>query len=189
MRLFSSRQKTPSSEGKMFRELSEGSPRAQMAVYRRLASSIYPTTLRIAGNPQDAEDAMQEAFLRLFKAYADHSPDIGDTNEGLTAWLRRTGANCAIDILRRRAHFSADEPSERDFPDEGDAAEPDLSADIAAIHEACCRLPDSYRTILSLHLFEGYDYEECAEILHITQGTVRVQYLRAKRRLLKELEK
>lgn len=172
----------------LIRELASGEPSAQTAIYRKLASSIYPTALRITACPQDAEDAMQEAFLRLFKTACEGTADFGDSWESLTAWLRHTAANCAIDILRRRSLFSPSEPSEADLSDETDLQDDDTEAEIEDIHRAVLGLPSQYRTILSLHLFEGYDYEECAGILGVPEGTVRVKYLRAKRRLLKELK-
>jgi RNA polymerase sigma-70 factor (ECF subfamily) len=51
------------------------------------------------------------------------------------------------------------------------------------------QLPDGYRTVLSLYLFEGYDHEEISEILGVAQSTVRTQYIRAKQKLLKLLKK
>ena len=65
---------------------------------------------------------------------------------------------------------------------------PDLANRINAEHEevkkAVKELPNGYRTVLSLHLFEGYDQEEIAEILQISHATVRTQYMRAKQKLL-----
>lgn len=183
MRLFKTTRPCDTSDN-LLRSLAEGSPKACMEAYRLLSDRIYPTALRICGNTQDAEDAMQEAFLRLFKVCADGQCEFTSCIETLVAWLRRTAANCAIDILRRRMLFSTSEPTDTDLKSE----EPDdPEADIEAVRQALKLLPASSRTILSLHLFEGYDYEECAEILGIPQSTVRVQYLRAKRRLIKEL--
>jgi len=51
------------------------------------------------------------------------------------------------------------------------------------------QLPDGYRTVLSLYLFEGYDHEEISQILGVAQSTVRTQYIRAKQKLLKLLKK
>lgn len=187
MRLFNSKRRSDSADN-LLRSLAEGSPRACMEAYKRLSGRIYPTVYRITGNAQDAEDAMQEAFLRLFRACDEGLPGFASCDESLVAWLKRTGANCAIDILRRHMLFSDAEPSEIDMNNAAEEEEPlDFEADIEIIHQAVSRLPASSRTILSLHLFEGYDNDECAEILGIPQGTVRVQYLRAKRRLIKEL--
>lgn len=175
----------------MLKALYEGSPQAQTDVYRSLASRIYPTALRITGNAEDAEDAMQEAFLRLFRTCMEKNGSIKDNDGSLTAWLKHTAVNCSIDILRRRSLFNTGEPQEHELTTDNEETgnDEDTWADIETVHKATLSLPPAYRTILSLHLFEGYDHEECAEILGVPQGTVRVQYLRAKRRLLKELSK
>ncbi len=55
---------------------------------------------------------------------------------------------------------------------------------VEEIKKAVKELPNGYRTVLSLHLFEGYDQEEIAEILQISHATVRTQYMRAKQKLL-----
>ena len=57
------------------------------------------------------------------------------------------------------------------------------------IKQTMQQLPDGYRTVLSLYLFEGYDHEEIAEILEVAQSTVRTQYIRAKQKLLQLLKK
>jgi RNA polymerase sigma factor (sigma-70 family) len=59
----------------------------------------------------------------------------------------------------------------------------------AAIKKAMIHLPAGYRTVLSLFLFEGYDYDEISEIMHISPATVRTQYHRGKLKLLQLLQK
>ena len=62
--------------------------------------------------------------------------------------------------------------------------EEELKFKVDEIKKAVKELPNGYRTVLSLHLFEGYDQEEVAEILQISHATVRTQYMRAKQKLL-----
>lgn len=69
-------------------------------------------------------------------------------------------------------------PEEDSFDEEG------LKYKVEEIKKAVKELPNGYRTVISLHLFEGYDQEEIAEILQITHATVRTQYMRAKQKLL-----
>jgi RNA polymerase sigma-70 factor (ECF subfamily) len=59
-----------------------------------------------------------------------------------------------------------------------------LKLKVEEIKKAVKELPNGYRTVLTLHLFEGYDQEEIAEILQISHATVRTQYMRAKQKLL-----
>jgi RNA polymerase sigma-70 factor (ECF subfamily) len=65
--------------------------------------------------------------------------------------------------------------------------EPDYN--VEEVKQAMCQLPDGYRTILSLYLFEGYDHEEISEVLNISSSTSRSQYLRAKKRLIELVKK
>jgi RNA polymerase sigma-70 factor (ECF subfamily) len=65
--------------------------------------------------------------------------------------------------------------------------EPDYNVD--QVKEAMSQLPDGYRTILSLYLFEGFDHEEISEVLKISSSTSRSQYLRAKKKLIELIKK
>jgi RNA polymerase sigma-70 factor (ECF subfamily) len=69
-------------------------------------------------------------------------------------------------------------PEEDAFDEEG------LKLKVEEIKKAVKELPNGYRTVLTLHLFEGYDQEEIAEIMQISHATVRTQYMRAKQKLL-----
>jgi RNA polymerase sigma factor (sigma-70 family) len=76
-----------------------------------------------------------------------------------------------------------------DLPDENELDEADIWYTVDMIKQRMQQLPDGYRTVLSLYLFEGYDHEEISEILGVAQSTVRTQYIRAKQKLLKLIKK
>ena len=76
-----------------------------------------------------------------------------------------------------------------DLPEEKELDETDIWYTVDMIRQTVQQLPDGYRTVLSLYLFEGYDHEEISEILGVAQSTVRTQYIRAKQKLLKLLKK
>ena len=71
-----------------------------------------------------------------------------------------------------------------ELPQEEMLDENELSLKVETIKKAMMLLPNGYRTVLSLYLFEGYDHEEIAEILNVAHTTVRTQYMRAKQKLL-----
>lgn len=152
---------------------------AQLALYKQFAQRLYIACLRIVGNPADAEEAMQDAFLKIFTRidqYTDHLC--------FEAWIHRIAVHTAIDYVRRQTpewdelseNYAAAEPDEPD--------EDDIRYSVKQIKEATAKLPAGYRVILSLYLFEGYDMEEIASILDIKPPSVRSQYMRAKRKLL-----
>jgi len=70
------------------------------------------------------------------------------------------------------------------LPEEEQIDEKNIQFKVEEIKKAVKQLPNGYRTVLSLYLFEGYDHEEIAEILRISHATVRTQYMRAKQKLL-----
>ena len=70
------------------------------------------------------------------------------------------------------------------MPEEAGVDENEIEYKVKEIKNAITKLPDGYRTVLSLYLLEGYDQEEIASILGITHTTVRTQYIRAKQKLL-----
>lgn len=157
----------------------KGNRNAQLALYKQFAQRLYTACLRITGNAPDAEEAMQDAFLKIFT-------HLDQYREGqcFEAWMRRIAVHTAIDYVRRQAPEWEELSDNYAEPDEEEPNEEEIQYSVARIKEACKKLPAGYRVILSLSLFEGYDREEIASILKIQPSSVRSQYLRAKRKLL-----
>lgn len=162
-----------------------GDRKAQFEIYRLYYKSMYNTSLRIVRDPQEAEDIMQESFLSAFRKIKMYSGEVS-----FGAWLKKIVINNSLDALKKRKFLIedldenvAEQVSEEDQPDE------DLTAvRVDQIRQAIDRLPDGYRIVLSLHLLEGYDHKEIAEILNISSSTSRSQYTRARQKLLKFLK-
>ena len=76
-----------------------------------------------------------------------------------------------------------------ELPEENGSDEAQIWYTVDMIKQSIRQLPDGYRTVLTLYLFEGYDHEEISEILGVAQSTVRTQYIRAKQKLLQLLKK
>lgn len=159
-----------------------GSRKAQFELYKLYASAMYNVALRIVNDDAEAEDVLQEAFLDAFNRIKDFRQE---TTFGL--WLKQIVINRAINYLRKRkAEFVGLEDVE--VADEPNYDESETVLKVEAIKAAMNELPDGYRVVLTLYLFEGYDHEEIAHILKITENTSRSQYLRAKRKLNSLLE-
>lgn len=163
-------------------ECRTGSRKAQFELYKLYASAMYNVALRIVNDDAEAEDVLQEAFLDAFNRIKDFRQE---TTFGL--WLKQIVINRAINYLRKRKLdlISLDEVEVADDPNY-DESETVLK--VEAIKAAMNELPDGYRVVLTLYLFEGYDHEEIAHILKITENTSRSQYMRAKRKLNSLLE-
>ena len=163
----------------------KGDRKAQFELYRLYSSAMYNTTLRIVRDPDDAEDVMQEAFLKAFSRISTYRGEVS-----FGAWLKRIVVNKSLDFLRlRRERVSLDEVNEVEEIPEDDPGVIDHAYSADEIRRAIYALPEGYRLVLSLILLEGYDHEEVSEILRISNATSRTQYHRAKKKLAELLKK
>lgn len=161
-----------------------GGRMAQVDIYRMYARRIYQACLRITGNPSDAEEAMQDTFLKAFTHLAQYH---GGTS--FDAWLRQIAVRTAIDYVRRREPTWEELPDNYPLVSEERDEDEDEELSVAAIKSALAKLAPGYRVVLSLYLFEGYDMEEISLILHLQPASVRSQYLRGKKKLLDIIKK
>ena len=163
----------------------KGNRSAQLALYKQFATRLYNVCLRIIGNPQDAEEAMQDSFLKVFTRLEQYQ-----AGTSFEAWLQQIAVRTAIDYVRRQLPEGEDLTDDyAELADEDTPDEEELQCSVAQVKAACQQLPAGYRVVLSLYLFEGYDMEEIASILKIQPASVRSQYLRGKRKLLEHLTK
>ncbi|WP_338793757.1 sigma-70 family RNA polymerase sigma factor [Bernardetia sp. MNP-M8] len=173
-----------------------GSQKAQYQLYEKYVRAMYHVCVRIVGKGHEAEEVLQDAFVRAFMRIEEYR---GDAAFG--AWLKRIVINTSINFLQKKKIdlVSLDEilvePAiEEDENSENDFAEMNIqtgisekitkhNSEVSRVKEAINKLSDGYRIVLSLYLFEGYDHEEIGEILGISSSTSKSQYSRAKKRL------
>lgn len=160
----------------------KGERRAQMQMYTTFYKRVYNTCFRILRDSAEAEDTMQDAFLKAFSGLDNYNDSVP-----FEAWLVRIAINTSIDRLRRRNMEMTELHDNMNY----DIADTDDNADweqimekVGQVKSAIDKLPESSRLIINLYLIEGYDHEEIAEILSIAPGTARIQYMRAKQRLI-----
>jgi RNA polymerase sigma-70 factor (ECF subfamily) len=92
-------------------------------------------------------------------------------------------------LKKRRLSFTNLEKETERLPEDNPVDENEIEFTVESIKKAMSQLPDGYRAVLSLYLLEGYDHEEIADIMQISQSTVRTQYKRGKLKLLQLLKK
>lgn len=159
----------------------QGNTRSFALLYQKYARAMYNTSLRIVANAGDAEDVLQDAFADAFGSLTDfhYKSTFG-------AWLKRIVINKSINHLRKRKMDLIDIEKTQigNMPEEEMPDENDIQFRVDDIKKAMLLLPNGYRTVLSLYLFEGYDQEEISEILKVSHTTIRTQYMRAKQKLL-----
>ncbi|WP_080906056.1 RNA polymerase sigma factor [Parabacteroides sp. Marseille-P3160] len=166
----------------LIKECRKGKRVAQLNLYSRYAGWIYATCLRIVGNSMEAEEAMQDSFLKALTRLEQYHE-----GQSFDAWLKQIAVHTSIDYVRRKVPDWEELKETADIPSEEDADAAEITCTVERIKREIANLPPGYRLILSLSLFEGYDTDEIASILKIKPVTVRSQYLRAKRKLLERI--
>lgn len=167
----------------------KGESSAFKQVYDQYAPALLAVCLRYAGNRMDAEDILHDALLKIFRSFEKFSY----AGKGsLKAWMIRIVINASIEFLRgRKIEFSSTvdiDDSTIEIADD-DEEPPDSNALYSIPKERLMgfinELPDGYRSVFNLYVFEGKSHKEIGELLGITERTSSSQYSRA-RRLLRQ---
>ncbi len=159
-----------------------------------LLSEMYGAALRMTRNPSDAEDLLQETYLRAYRGFASFKEG---TN--LRAWLYRILTNAFINVYRKRQRepqtVSDSDVEEWYLYDKLGAEGAEASAETQVlealpdedVQEALAGLPDQFRMAVLLADVEGFSYKEIAEILDVPIGTVMSRLHRGRRALERRL--
>lgn len=155
---------------------------SETMLYRKFAPKMYGICLRYAGNEMEANDIMQNGFLRVYANMHRFR------NEGsLEGWIRRIVINTAINYNKQRLKFR----NEVELKEEYDATIPEetlsklSTQDLLAVIRS---LSPGHRTVFNLYAIEGYGHKEIASMLGITEGTSKSQLHRAKESIRRRLE-
>jgi RNA polymerase sigma-70 factor (ECF subfamily) len=159
----------------------EGNVRSQYRLYNQYSKAMYNLAYRILNNHSEAEDLLQEAFVDCFENIRSFRYE-----STFGAWLKSIVVNKCINHLKKKGPVLVFDEQLPNIAEEYDESEPEY--DHKQILRAIEKLPDGYRMVLTLYLLEGYDHEEIAAILGITESTSKTQYLRAKEKLRKTLK-
>jgi RNA polymerase sigma-70 factor, ECF subfamily len=160
---------------------------------RRYQERLYPTILRLTGSPEDAEDVLQDAFVRAFEKL-----DQFHGESSFYTWVYRIAVNLALSGHRKRRTRTAlrlghRPPSARGAHAADESAESDPSAPLERaerdriVADALNSLSPEHRAIVVLKEFDGHRYEEISAILGIPVGTVRSRLHRARSELYDRL--
>ena len=168
-----------------------GEQAAQLEVYNRYYKAMYNTSLRIVKDTAAAEDVMQDSFLSAFTKLNSFK---GDASFG--SWLKRIVVNNSLNSYQKTKKLDETPLDDHLYriEDDGDGiSELDMSElKVAEVMKAMNQLKDNYRQSLSLHLIEGYDYEEMSTILNLSYANCRTTVSRAKdslRKIIRNNEK
>lgn len=160
---------------------------AQMEVYNRYYKAMYNTAYRIVKDSFEAEDIMQESFLTAFTK-------LNTLNETVTfgAWLKRIVINNSIYHYNKSSKYD-DVPLDNVLYkiEDGNGISEDYeftNLKAKQVLETMRSLKDNYRIALTLHLIEGYDYEEMSNIMNLSYANCRTTVSRAKESLRQKLQ-
>ena len=150
----------------------EGNPGAQRELYDMFKSKMFGICLRYAGNYHDAEDIMQEGFIKVFEKI--HQFGFKGAFEG---WIRKIMVNTALE--KYRMHFQT--VSLQENPSEAEQ-EIDVTSNIEVkeLLNIIRDLTPRYRLVFNLYALEGYSHKEISEMLQITEGTSKSNLSRAR---------
>lgn len=165
----------------------QGKQSAQLEIYNRYYKAMYNTAFRIVKHTAEAEDVMQESFLSAFTKLHTFKGDVA-----FGAWLKRIVINNSIYHYKKQQKKRADDLDDVMYKvedNDGVASDQNGYTELKAqkVMETMKSLKDNYRVSLTLHLIEGYDYEEISEIMDISYANCRTMISRAKDSLRKKL--
>ena len=180
---------TPEHEKHCIERVLQGDANAFEHLVHAYEKNVYNLALRSLGNPQDAEDVTQEAFL---KAYRSLSSFRGDSK--FSVWLYRIVSNLCLDLLRAKQRRPVQsltvendegEVDELEISDEHFSPEKLLDRKLTreSVQRGLASLPDDSRQILLLRELQGMSYEEIGDTLGLEPGTVKSRIFRARKKL------
>lgn len=157
-----------------------GDRKIQRALYERFAPKMYGVCLRYAGNAEEAEDILQEGFIKVFRKISSYRGE--GSFEG---WIRRIFVNTAIEYYRKKTYLQPITEHEENTVEGKYLSVLDNLAEKDIIN-LVQQLSPGYRTVFNMYVVEGYTHKQISELLGISEGTSKSQLSRAKQ-ILQEM--
>ena len=150
-------------------------------LYLQYADAMYNVCLRILQHQAEAEDALQEAFIKVFNNIQQYRNE-----SSIGSWIKQIVTNTCLNVLKKRKIIfnELDDNVELSETESDNNNETDFSID--DIKKAIEELPQGYRVVFNLFTFEDYSHKQIADMLEISESTAKTQLFKAKRKL-KEL--
>lgn len=159
--------------------------KAQLTLYKQYCDGMFIVASRYIKDTAAAEDAMQESFIKAFKKIEQFK---GDVTFG--AWLKRIVINTCLDVLKKKKiYFDEINDNTLRIEDEEDTGwEVGDGTTMIEINSAIDKLSESHKAVVKLFLLEGFDHQEIADILGITESASRTNLHRGKIQLQQHLK-
>ncbi|HKJ06061.1 MAG TPA: sigma-70 family RNA polymerase sigma factor [Flavobacteriaceae bacterium] len=156
--------------------------KAQMQLYDMYCQAMFKIAFRYVKDEHIAEDVMQDAFIKVFKNIKSYKGEVT-----IGAWIKKIVINQSLDYLKKRQIelVSIDETQLQIADDNWNVNE---KTNVKVVYRLINNLPEKYKVVLSLYLIEGYDHQEIAQVLNITEVASRSQLMRGKNKLKQQLK-
>ena len=162
----------------LLEQCKKNKPAAFKEIYDRFSKAMFNTSMRIVNNRDEAEDILQESFVKAFK---DMTRFV--SADAFGSWLKKVVVNHSLNsVQRKKLSFIALNEETEAVDEAGEKDE--MNYDIKIVVQCISELPDGYRVILTLFLFEQYSHKQIGETLNISEGTSKSQYNRARKKLV-----
>lgn len=168
---------------KLVKDCLREKPAAQKQLYQLFAAPMLGVCYRYTKSIADAEDILQEGFVKVFKNLSQYKFE-GE----LGGWIRRIMVTTAINYLKKNARYQSELLFVDDHLHAVTTDHPELKMEAKELAELIRQLPPGYQTIFNMHAVEGYTHVQIGELLGIHEGTSRSQYARARALLVNWLQ-
>ncbi len=162
----------------------KGDQRSQRALFEKYAPRMYTVCLRYAKDPDEAQDMLQDAFVKIFAKLSAYQG-----NGSFEGWIRRITVNTALDHIRKNLKFQDNTTMDsKAYRLEQNTFNGDTLEEKDLL-KLVSELPDGYRIVFNMFAIEGYSHKEIADQLNISENTSKSQYSRARAYLIQKLKK
>lgn len=168
----------------LIKECLKNNPTSQKQLYQEFAEVMLGVCRRYTKSMADAEDVMQEGFIKIFTQLHQYK------NEGeLGAWIRRIMVNTALNFIKHNARYQHNSDYDKIEMHPITDENPQIHLDTKELLSLICKLPFGYQTVFNLHAIEGYTHVDIARLLNISENTSRSQYSRARALMIAWIKK
>ncbi|MCB9245847.1 MAG: sigma-70 family RNA polymerase sigma factor [Flavobacteriales bacterium] len=155
----------------------------QALLYQKYANKMYAVCLRYCNTREEAEDVLQDAFVKIFDRISSFRGD-----GPLEGWIRRVMVNTALKSRdKRMMKFESGDIEQVDEPQVDEQVLGNIQ--VRNLLNIVSALPEGYRMVFNLYAVEGYSHKEIGDILGISESTSRSQYSRARKLLIDQVKR
>lgn len=171
----------------LMRRIAAGDERAYAMLVQKHLGRTIRTAMRILGNQADAEDAAQDAFIRVWKHAENWEPEA-NSGAKFTTWFYRVVTNLCIDYTRKKRGIALDNIAEQEAEDESGLEKLERADTFQTLKKHMDALPERQRTALTLCFYEEMSNKEAADIMGISIKALESLLVRARRSLRETMD-